>query len=126
MRRPKAMVRDELGRHLRLSRVICGGECDVMNRALAKLAGKKPPRLAYVDVAADRFTGAEADKRTVFADLVETQHVSQHLRRRRHIFQQECDPVKTADRMFCRYIGGGPARSCLGPPSADKRQYQAV
>jgi hypothetical protein len=70
--RPKAMVRDELVRHLRLSRVICGAECDVMNRALAKPAGKKPLRLAYVDVAADRFTGTEANKLTVFAGLVES------------------------------------------------------
>jgi hypothetical protein len=47
LRRPKAMVRDKLVRHLRLSRVICGAECDVMNRAPAKLTGKKPLRLAY-------------------------------------------------------------------------------
>ena len=53
LRRPKAMVRDEYVRHLRLSRVICGAECDVMNRAPAKPAGKKTPRLAYIDVAAD-------------------------------------------------------------------------
>src|SRR5260370_41507972 len=28
--------------------------------------------------------------------------------------------------MFCRYIGGVPGRFCLGPCSADQRQYEAV
>src|SRR6516164_6861172 len=120
------MVRNKLVCHLRLSRVICGAECDVMNRAPAKPAGKKPLRLANVEVAADRFISTEADKRTVFASLVETQHVSQHRRGRRRILHQECSPVKTSDRLFRGYIAGVPGRFRLGPCNADQRQYEAV
>src|ERR1700746_1196034 len=107
------MVRGELVRHLRLSRVVCRAECDVMNGALAKLAGKKPLSLAYVDVPANHFTRTEADKRSVFASLVKTQHISQHRCGRRRILQQEDDPVKTADRMFCGYFAAVPGLFCL-------------